>query len=210
MPIFSDDDPQWAALRAEQQARHGAAIAYIKRRVGAGTEYANEVARAVLSDAGAYYQLTELPEEFVGALGADVSHRLIAEAEALETLERLHALVRGVAGGEVPARELSLYVLYPGGSLRARRAMFVFDKRGNSAPFTHGVWQPRHVPRVFKLRLHLNPGHAPAGFPANGIVLFLAPTHTDSGQCLLAAITRTADLHDLGSHPALPKTSRIN
>ena len=147
MPNHSDDDPRWATLRAEHQARHGAAIAYIKRQVGPGTEFANEVAQAVLSEAGAYYQLTELPEEFVGALGADVAHRLIPEAEARDLMARLGALVRAVAAGDVPARALSLYVLYPGGSLRARRAMFVFDYDQDApAPFAHGVLRPYAVP----------------------------------------------------------------
>ncbi len=211
MPIFSDDDPQLAALRAEQQARHGAAIAYVKRQVGAGTEYANEVARVVLSDAGAYFQLSELPEEFVGALGPDITHRMIAEADALATMARLGALLQGVAAGHIAARELSLYVLYPGGSLRARRAMFVFDHRqDNPAPFTHGVLRPDSVPRVFKLRLHLSPDQTPAGLPSEGTVLFLAPSHTDGGQCLLATIPHTADARNLGIYPKRPNNLRAN
>ena len=211
MPIFSDDDPKWASLRAEQQARHGAAIAYIKRQVGEGTEYVNEVARVVLSEAGAYFQLTELPEEFVGALGTDVSHRLVGEAEALATMERLGELVQAVAAGDLRVQSLSLYVLYAGGSLQARRAMFVFDhKPGDAAPFAHGVLLPRRVPRVFKLRLHMEPGREPDGFPSNGTLLFLAPSHTDGRQCLLASIARAGDVRDLGVQPMPSRASRGN
>ena len=211
MPIFSENNPHWAALRAEQQKRHGTAIAYVKRQVGAGTEYANEVARVVLSKSGAYYQLNELPEEFVGAVGGDVTHRLIGESEAQETMAQLAVLVRGVDGGGVSARELSLYVLYPGGSLQSKRAMFVFDHRpGVSDPFAHGVLLPRFVPRVFKLRLDLDPGQQPPGFPPSGIVLLLTPTHTDGGQCLLVTIPRSADVRDLGAQAPLPKNARLN
>ena len=111
----------------------------------------------------------------------------------------------------MPAKSLSLYVLYDGGSLRARQAMFVFDyKRGDPAPFTHGVLLPRRVPRVFKLRLHLDSDRDVAGFPRSGIVLFLSPSHTDGGQCLLASITGTADLRDLGVLPTPSKFPRLN
>ena len=70
---------------AERQAQYGVSIAYVKQRVGTGTEYANEIARAVLSPQGGYFELAEMPEEFAGALGGGVSHRLVADAEALET-----------------------------------------------------------------------------------------------------------------------------
>ncbi len=201
--MFQEDDSQWAALRAAQQERHGAAIAYVRQQVGPGTEYANEVARAVLSDAGAYYELRELPEEFVGALGDGVTHRLVAEAEARDLLGAVQALVADVAQGAMPVRALSLYVLYAGGSLRGRRGMFVFDQPpGGAAPFTHGAWEPG-LPRAFKLRLHLPPGsEPPAGLPRSGIVVFLAPSHTDGGQCLLATITRTPEMRDIGGQPA--------
>ena len=211
MPNFSDDDPRWATLRADHQARHGAAIAYIKRQVGPGLEFANEVAHAVLSDAGVYYQLTEMPEEFVGALGADVAHRLISETEALATMARLGALLQDVANGEVPAHAVSLYVLYAGGSLRARRAMYVFDhNQDDPAPFVHGVLVPRSVPRVFKLRLHLDDSTEPYGFPMRGTILFLAPSHTDGGQCLLATIARTVETRDLLLPPTSGRHPRMN
>lgn len=208
--MFSNDDPQWTALRAEQEARHGAAIAYIKRQVGAGTEYANEFARAVLSENGAYYQLAEMPEEFVGAVGEQVSHRLVAAAEAREWMARLEAWVEDVARGAAAADLLSLYVLYPGGSLRERRALFVFDhRREAAASFRHGAWQA-DVPRVVKLRLRCAPGQEPPGFPPSGIVLFLAPSHTDAGHCLLATISRDTDTRDLGLHSAPVKNTRWN
>ncbi|MDQ2800241.1 MAG: hypothetical protein M3Y13_11435, partial [Armatimonadota bacterium] len=148
-----EDDPEYAALRAISQDRHGLTIAYIKKRVGEGMEYANEVARAVLSAQGGYYQLAEMPEEFAGALGAGVSHRLIREAEAWETLRQVQALVESILQGTQAVQAISLYALYAGGSLRARQKMFVFDQKPGEAPFAHGAWQPDALPRFFKLRL---------------------------------------------------------
>ena len=81
MPDASDFASDFDAVRAAHLDRLGLAIAYIKKRGGQVTEYQNEIARAVLSDEGGYYQLAEMPEEFAGALGAGVSHRLIAPSE---------------------------------------------------------------------------------------------------------------------------------
>ena len=206
MLIAHDDDPEYASLRAEQQEQHGLSIAYIKKRVGEGAEYQNDVARAVLSARGGYYQLAEMPEEFAGALGAGVSHRLVADAEAWETLHRVQALVSAIQSGTLPVRSVSLYALYAGGSLRTRRRMFVFDQRPGEVPFAHGVWQPEALPRFFKLRLDC--GDAPAltelGL-TQGVLFFLTPQNRDDGRSLLATLARTAGTQDLSGKPALTR-----
>ena len=48
------------------------------------------------------------------------------------------------------------------------------------------------------------------GLPGSGTAFFLAPAHTDGGQCLLAALARTPDVRDLGLQPTAPKLSRMN
>jgi hypothetical protein len=206
MQIAYDDDPEYASLRAEHQDRHGLTIAYIKKRVGEGTEYANDVARAVLSAQGGYYQLTEMPEEFAGALGAGVSHRLIAPPEAWETLRQVQALVEAIKAGTQPVRSVSLYALYAGGSLRMRRRMFVFDQRPGEAPFAHGAWQPQTLPRFFKLRLDCDaPPPADPGLTlglTQGVLFFLAPQNRDDGRSLLATLARTPATQDLSARPA--------
>ena len=130
-----ENHPEFDTLRAEHQTQHGLTIAYIKKRVGPGMEYANEIAQAVLSAEGGYYQLREMPEEFAGALGAGVSHRLVAGVEAWETLRQVQALVESVTQGTQAIHSLSLYVLYAGGSLRTRQGMFVFDQKPGEAAF---------------------------------------------------------------------------
>ena len=207
MHLPYEDDPEYAALRAAHQDQHGLTIAYIKKRVGEGTEYANDVARAVLSDQGGYYQLAEMPEEFAGALGAGVSHRLIPDAEAWETLRQVQALVEAIRLGTQNVRAVSLYALYAGGSLRTRRRMFVFDQRPGEASFAHGVWQPETLPRFFKLRLDCGDAPAPADFGptlglTQGVLFFLAPQNRDDGRSLLATLARTPATQDLSVRAA--------
>ena len=151
--MFQTDDPQFDALRAQHQTRYGVSIAFIKSRVEPGTEYANEVARAVVSPNGGYFELAEMPEEFAGALGSSVSHRLVAPSEALETMRRLERLAVAVIRGDIAPRALSLYVLYAGGSLRRRQEMFVLDAKRGEPFFAHGGLQAGVVPRFFKMRL---------------------------------------------------------
>jgi len=198
-----DDNPDFSALRAEYQTQHGLTIAYIKRRVGEGLEYANEVAQAVLSAEGGYYQLREMPEEFAGALGEGISHRLVAGAEAWETLRQVQALVESVTQGTQTVRSVSLFVLYAGGSLRTRQGMFVFDQKPGEPAFAHGQWQPGILPRFFKLRLDSGDDTLPSALGlSNGVLFFLAPHHRDDGRCLLATLARTPAMQDLGARSA--------
>lgn len=203
--MTNPDNPEFDALRAEHQSQFGISIAYIKRRVGAGTEYANEIARAVLSPHGGYYELAEMPEEFAGALGAGVTHRMVTRPDALETLARLERLVLAIAQGEAQPRKLSLYVLYQGGSLRDCRELFVLDYQRGEPLFAHGSLQSGVVPRFFKICLDASGAEAIAadcGLPASGVQFLLAPTHTDSGHCLLATLARAPGASDLGGRSA--------
>ena len=198
-----DDNPEFASLRADHQAQHGLTIAYIKRRVGEGMEYSNEVAKAVVSAEGGYYQLREMPEEFAGALGAGVSHRLVADTEAREILHQVLSLVERISSGTQIVRSLSLYVLYAGGSLRTRQGMFVFDQKPGEAAFAHGEWQPELLPRFFKLRLDAGDAPLPPALGlSNGVLFFLAPQNHDDGRCLLATLARTPSMQDLGLRTA--------
>ena len=106
-----------------------------------------------MSEQGGYYQLAEMPEEFAGALGGGVSHRLVAPLDALALLAQMQVFVESIVAGTQTVRAASLYALYAGGSLRLRREMFVLDQKPGEAPFTHGRWQPETLPRFLKLRL---------------------------------------------------------
>ncbi len=203
MTMDSTDDPQFDELRQERRAQYGVSMAYIKRQVGDGTEYANELARAVLSPTGGYFELAEMPEEFAGAVGAGVSHRLVGDAEALETMRRIERLAVAVVRGDVSLRSVSLYALYAGGSLRARQAMFVLDHRAGDPPFAHGDLQAHVVPRFVKLRLDAGADDAVLAEYGltSGVHFLLTPSHTDAGRCLLGTFTRTPGQADLSALP---------
>ena len=201
MPETTDFD----AVRAAQSERHGLAIAYIKKQVGAGTEYRNEVARAVVSESGGYYQLAEMPEEFAGALGGGVSHRLVSPPDALALLSEMQALIEGILTGTQAVRAASLYALYAGGSLRSRREMFVLDQKAGEEPFSQGRWQPDTLPRFLKLRLDCGVQPAPPALGlAQGVLFLLAPQHRDDGHALLATLTRTPGTQDLSAPKPSP------
>ncbi len=206
--MFMPDNTDFDTVRAAHSDRHGLAIAYIKKRVGVGTEYANEVARAVLSDHGGYYQLAEMPEEFAGALGAGVTHRLIAPLEALSVLARMQAFVEGLLSGTQTVHSASLYALYAGGSLRTRREVFVLDQKPGEAPFFHGQWRPEILPRFLKLSLSGGSQPLPPapGLPelgvSEGVSFLLAPQHRDDGHALLATLARPPGAHDLSASKA--------
>lgn len=204
--MFMPETTDFDAVRAAQSERHGLAIAYIKKQVGPGTEYRNEVARAVLSSSGGYYQLAEMPEEFAGALGGGVSHRLVAPSDALALLAQIQAFIEGVLAGTLAVRSASLYALYAGGSLRARREMFVLDQKAGEMPFSHGQWQPDILPRFLKLRLDCGSQPPPPALGiASGVLFLLAPQHRDDGHTLLATLTRTPGTQDL----SVPRPSPI-
>ncbi len=201
---FSDDS-SFDALRAERQAQFGVSIAYVKAQVGPGADYANEAARAVLSPQGGWYQLADMPEEFAGATGAGVSHRLLPHGEILDTLARWTALLDIVAHGDAPLRKFSLYALYEGGSLRDSRGVFVLDWAQGHPLFTFGTWQPGSVPRFLKICVHAEDDAAMApqfGLPLRGVQFFLVPSHTDNGGVLLATLAPSPQSADLSTRPA--------
>ena len=203
--MFMPETTEFDLVRAAQSERHGLAIAYIKKQVGPGTEYQNEVARAVLSASGGYYQLAEMPEEFAGALGGGVSHRLVAPTDALTLLAEMQRFIEGILTGTQAVRAASLYALYAGGSLRSRREMFVLDQKSGERPFSHGRWQPDVLPRFLKLRLDCGGSPPPPALGiASGVLFLLAPHHRDDGHALLATLARTPGTQDLSAPKPSP------
>lgn len=205
-PQTPEPDP-FDTLRAERRSQYGVSIAYVKSQVGPGVEYANEAARAVVSAHGGWCQLAELPEEFVGATGAGVSHRLLTRPALLSAVAGYDALLQAAARGDLPLRRLSVYALYEGGSLRDRRGVFVLDCASGRPLFSAGAWQPEAVPRFLKVCLHAEPGTdwpARLGLPLRGVQFLLVPAHTDHGGALLATLAPSASSADLSTRPASP------
>ena len=144
-----------ALLRAEHQKKFQMMIDYIKEQVGEGTEYQNSVARIVVSELGAYYELIDLPEEFAGACGPGVERSFIAEAEAIRLLEDA-ALAAETAASE-SARQMQILALYTRRGLVDRKNCYVVNyvqgstyRPGQNVTGTlqHGV-----MPLFFKIKL---------------------------------------------------------
>jgi len=201
------DHAPFDALRAERHAQFGVSIAHVKAQVGPGTEYANEVARAVVSPQGGWYQLTEMPEEFAGATGLGVTHCLLPRLKLMETLARWDALLQAVTRGDVQFRRLSLYALYEGGSLRNGHGLFVLDCAFGRPVLAHGAFNPTVVPRFLKICVNTEDDArlaAEFGLPTRGVQFFLVPSHTDNGGALFATLAPSPGSADLSARPASP------
>ena len=121
--------------------------------MGAGTEYGNEVARAVLSERAATTSLPKCRKSLLERSAAGSRTGWSRPRDALALMAEMQAFVEEVLSGTQPVRAASLYALYAGGSLRSRREMFVLDQKAGETPFSHGRWQPDTLPRFLKLRL---------------------------------------------------------
>jgi len=145
-----------AMLRAEYQKRYQAMIAYLKDRIGEGTEYRNAVARVVISSHGAYYELNDLPEQFLGAAGERVTHHFVAPAEALALLERAEAATARV--NKHNTRLFSLLVLYSRRGLVDRKSCYIYEYRVDEEvirpePVTLGTFRPGVVPLFYQIKI---------------------------------------------------------
>ncbi len=145
-----------AMLRAEHQKKFQAMITYLKDKVGEGVEYRNSVARVIVSDAGAYCELNDLPEEFSGAVGPDVHARSVAPDEAIQLLTRaFDALMQA---NRENTRHCSLLALYARRGIMDRKNCYVFEYRvgddeAMSRPLVIGQFQPGVMPLFFKIKI---------------------------------------------------------
>ncbi|HZT41502.1 MAG TPA: hypothetical protein VFA07_04910 [Chthonomonadaceae bacterium] len=164
-----------ALLRAEHQKRYQALIAYLKEKVGEGIEYRNDVVRVVVSDAGAYYELNDLPEEFSGAVGDQVERHFLAPQEAVALLKRAIEATQEITPENT--RQLSILVLYTRRGLVDRKNCYVFDyhpeARNTVKPLEIGQFQPDVMPLFFKIKIDADFGEAAVGMPC-GILFCMA------------------------------------
>ncbi len=140
------------------QYTHGAAIETIKQGVGSGIEYFNSVARAVVSDNGAWCECIDLPLEFSGSSGAPAEVRFIRDDKAIELIEQLHGLASGPE--PVGTRLLDLLCLYtPLGISDSKGVAAVHFEEGASAQVHQpsrvviGSLRPGVLPLFFRFRI---------------------------------------------------------
>jgi hypothetical protein len=145
-----------AMLRAEYQKRYQTMVAYLKEQIGEGTEYRNAVARVVISPNGAYYELNDLPEEFMGVAGDEVTYRFVAPAEAAVLLARAVEAIACVNSENT--RHMSLFVLYSRRGLVDRKNCYIYDFRVEEdvlhpAPQILGAFRPDALPLFYKIKI---------------------------------------------------------
>jgi len=184
-----------------------AGIAYIKRLVGDGDTYANDVARAVFSGRGGYYELLRMPSEFSGALGDTISRRTVPRRSILEVLTAL----RGVMTDGSPqslGTYFSMFALDAGSEFGNRGGVFVYEHAPGEQTLRLGILPVQPPPVFLKLRFLYNPGSAaaeifrPFALPdvaAHVTVFALAPASTDDGHYVVGCMVRDAETVDLGA-----------
>ena len=189
-----------ALLRAEYQKRFQVMIDTVKRLVGEGIEYRNTVVRVVVSETGAYYELTDLPEEFCGAVGDDLERRFVAPAEAVALLKRAVEAASGATSENT--RHLSILTLYTRRGLVDRKNCFLFDYTPDDtrsrAPVVIGKFQPDVMPLFFKVKMEADFAEEVLGFQG-GLVFCMANA---GDRHLLIQVRHTGDqITDLGALP---------
>jgi hypothetical protein len=145
-----------AMLRAEYQKRYQTMIAYLKAKIGEGTEYRNAVARVVISPNGAYYELNDLPEQFMGGVGNSVTYHFVDPAEALALLERAATATAQV--DKHNTRAFSILALYSRRGLVDRKNCYSYEFRVEEEavhpePAILGAFRPGVMPLFYQIKI---------------------------------------------------------
>jgi hypothetical protein len=174
-----------ALLRGEHQKKFQMMINFIKEQVGEGEEYANAVARIVVSDNGAYYELLDLPEEFCGASGPGIELSFISQPDAVRLLEDAAAAAKSAASN--PARQLQILALYTRRGLVDRKNCYVVNYLTGSkyrpGQNVTGAIKPGVMPLFFKIKLQTSSSELAARLRIN--------------QCILVCIITSGDRYPL-------------
>jgi hypothetical protein len=176
--IGNDEKVDLALIRAEHQKKFQVMIDFVKERVGNGIEYKNSIVRIVVSEVGAFCELSDLPEEFTGVVSEHVERRFVAPSEAIDVLERTVQAVQETAPDGT--RKCSILALYTRRGLVDRKNCFVLDIRRDDdeeqRPATRiGALQPGVMPLFYKIRADADWAPRVLGF-SGGLVLCMANT----------------------------------
>lgn len=151
-----------AMLRVEHQKQFKTMIDFVKEKVGEGIEYSNNVARIVVSEQGAYYELLDLPEDFSGAAGDQVERRFVTPKEVTDLLALAVDATKKVNRSNT--RHLSILILYTRRGIVDRKNCYVFDFKPDPdasivLPTQVGKFQPGVMPLFFKVRMDTDFAH---------------------------------------------------
>jgi len=190
-----------AMIRAEHQKRFLIQIGMLKERVGEGLAYRNGVVQVVVSEAGAYYELNDLPEEFGGSAGEHVQHNFVADSEAVALLTQ--AVDTLPMANSDNSRHISVFVLYSRRGLADSKNCFVFEFRPEEyapdrPPLVIGKFQPGVMPLFYKLKFDSDFAQDAFGME-RGLVFCMA--NAGDRNLLVRAPYAGTEVHDLNDLP---------
>ncbi len=155
-PFDTMQKVELAMIRAEYQKHYQNQINYLKEIVGEGIVYQNPAVRIVVSEAGAYYELEDLKEEFGGAAGEHIERQFVTEKDAVELLARAVGVFKGATFDNT--RRISAIVLYARRGLADRKNSFIFEYQPDElvptqVPFEIGKFQEGVLPLFYKVTI---------------------------------------------------------
>lgn len=197
-----------------------AAIAYVKKVVGLGDVYENEVSRAVFSGRGAYYELKGMPSEFSGALGRSVDRRMASRAQIKQIVHAIAETIDAMEEDGADDMQFSLVILSAGWDVATGEGMYVYDRRAGTEPLESGWLLQEPLPLFFKFSFVTAAGRNAglrdlleiAGAPeeALGLVLFgIAPDRTDDGHYVIGHFVRSGATVDLSAGARAPSQTGL-
>jgi hypothetical protein len=192
------------ALSEEYYRHYGIAIEFLKARVGEGQEYTNSVARAIVSQNGAWLELMDLPLEFSGMVGEDVEQHFITNEEAMRLLDRLHTTIEEITAENT--RHFHLFVLYQRTGIIDSRGIFIYQhalQRDGSPlrPTQIGRCQPQRLPLLFRCRMDTDIEIEAIPFQRGSLFCL---TQVGERNLLVWMSHEGGELHDLGNIPLNP------
>ncbi len=176
-----------AMLRAEHQKKYQMMIEFIKDRIGTGIEYSNSVSRMVISEAGGFCELVDLPEEFCGAAGPSVLHSFISAEGANNLMADAEKIVQSLLVDSKNVRQFEIVALYNRRGLVDRKSCYIVNYTAEDMRDTRtnviGSYRPGVLPIYFKIKVD-----AIAGSPH----LIMGSEH-----CIVAFIKTSGELFPL-------------
>jgi hypothetical protein len=170
-----NDEAREVDIQQEVRRQFRQIADYIKSEVGEGAELENGLVRAVLSERGCYYEFSEVPEEFSGALGHGFSPRLVGSKEAMRVLTAINDIIIHANG--VNTRELSLLACYDRNAVTDPETgnffRYVTTTEDAAGPSVEGHFRPTEQPLFFKLTVDSDLAQESLGL-RKGVIFFVA------------------------------------
>jgi hypothetical protein len=193
-------------LHEQYQRRYGVGVEYLKSQVGPGDEYTNQAARAVISPNGAWFECVDLPMEFSGAAGTEVSYHFVTDPEAMSVLDSLHSIEKDLT--DANTRRYSLFAIYERTGIADGRSVYAYQTAFNSDGIERraqnvGEYRAGELPLAFRARIDTDLEIRNVPFQ-RGVAFCL--TGIGERNLMVLIPYEGTDVRDLGQSPDNPLT----